>query len=150
MDFLVDYRRIRFSYFRDSGLQYGTDSDRFQNLQTSYGTVLPLASVFSSAGTVKYHGPEEFVDDARGMMASVDAYLASVAGKLYTFDHSLPVTIVRPPKPVVAKVHTAEVDTKLANPVASADVAGTLLLGAVYGVANTVLGSLARRNEDQR
>lgn len=147
---LVDYRRVRFPRYRDSGLGHGTDSDLYNRLQDNYGTAFPLGAVFVRAGEVVYHGPEELVENVQGMMACIDAYLASVASKLVAFEYFLPADIVRPPKPAAIETLPVPAAPRQETSTEPGDVIGMAILGGAFSVINSALDGLTRRPEQDK
>ncbi len=88
--YLVDYRRIGIPTYRDSRLEYGTDSTHFDEQRERNGTVFPLGIVFNNAGVVEYTGHPELHDTAADMIRRVDVYIAANKALMPPYPYIMP------------------------------------------------------------
>ncbi len=75
--YIIDLRRVAVYPQRDSGLKYGTDSERFIELHKQHGVTFPLGIVINVGGRAEYIGDNRFVETATDMIRRVDAYRAN-------------------------------------------------------------------------
>lgn len=102
--YLVDYRRIGLTTYRDSRLEYGTDNTLFEEQRERHGTVFPLGVVLNNAGIIEYTGHPELHDAAADMMRRVDAYITANKASMPPYPYIMPTAsdAIERPKKVLA------------------------------------------------
>ena len=75
--YVVDYRYVSRPTYRDSGLEDGTDSPRFQEFVQESGTVFPVGAVFNVGQAIRYAGQADFLPATVALMRRVDEHIKS-------------------------------------------------------------------------